>query len=48
MIEQLKRWLIQVSNELCGETVKTAGTICDETRKGNAQFVKEFMDIFRK
>ena len=43
MIEQLKRWLIEVSNELCGE-----GTICDETRKGNAQFVKEFMDIFRK
>jgi hypothetical protein len=48
MIEQLKRWLIEVSNELCGETVKTAGTICEETRKGNAQFCKEFMDIFRK
>ena len=48
MIEQLKRWLIEVAYEMCGETVKTAGTICDETRKGNAQFVKEFMDIFRK
>jgi hypothetical protein len=48
MIEQLKRWLIDLSNETCDETVKTAGTICDETRKVNAQFVKEFMDIFRK
>ena len=44
MIEEIKRWLINVSNELCSETVDTAGTICDETRKANAQFVKEFME----
>ena len=30
MIEQLKRWCIEVSKELCSETVDTAGTICDE------------------
>ena len=45
MIEEIKRWLINVSNELCSETVDTAGTICDETRKANAQFVKEFMGV---
>ena len=27
MIEQLKRWCIEVSKELCNETVSTAGTI---------------------
>jgi len=44
MIEQLKRWCIEVSKELCTETVSTAGTICDKTKKANADFVKAIMD----
>jgi|TARA_B100000959_G_scaffold70547_1_gene74705 hypothetical protein len=44
MIEQLKRWCIEVSKELCSETVDTAGTICDETKKANANFVKSIME----
>jgi len=44
MLEQLKRWLIDVSHEICGETTKTAGTICDKTKKANADFVKAIMD----
>jgi hypothetical protein len=44
MIEQLKRWCIEVSKELCSETVDTAGTICDETKKVNANFVKAIME----
>jgi hypothetical protein len=44
MLEQLKRWCIEVSKELCSETVNTAGTICDETKKANANFVKAIMD----
>ena len=44
MLEQLKRWLIDVSHELCGVTVKTAGIICDETKKANANFVRAIME----
>ena len=44
MIEQLKRWCIEVSKGICNETVSTAGTICDETKKANANFVKAIMD----
>ena len=44
MLEQLKRWCIEVSKELCNETASTAGTICDETKKANASFVKAIMD----
>ena len=44
MLKQIKRWLIDVSHEICGETTKTAGTICDETKKANANFVKAIMD----
>ena len=32
------------SKEVCSETVDTAGTICDETKKANANFVKAIMD----
>ena len=44
MVEQLKKWCIEVSKELCNVTVNTAGTICDETKKANANFVKAIMD----
>ena len=44
MLEQLKKWCIEVSKELCSETGSTAGTICDETKKANANFVKAIMD----
>jgi hypothetical protein len=47
MLQEIKNWLISVSKELCSETVETAGTICDETRKQNAQFVKAIMDSLR-
>jgi len=47
MLQEIKKWLINVSKELCSETVETAGTICDETRKQNAQFVKAIMDSLR-
>ena len=44
MLEELKKWRIDVSKELCNETVSTAGTICDETKKANASFIKVIMD----
>jgi len=44
MLEELKKWCIDVSKELCNETVSTAGTICDETKKANASFIKVIMD----
>ena len=54
MLEELKNWIFNVardfinsatagSGELCDETVETAGTICDNTRKANADFVKAIM-----
>ena len=58
MLEELKKWIFEVAREfvdgstagageICDETIKTAGTICDETRKGNAEFVKQFMAMFK-
>ena len=44
MLKELKRWCIEVSKELCNETVSTAGTICDETKKANSKFIKMIMD----
>ena len=44
MIDTIKKWCIEVSKEVCSETVDTAGTICDETKKANANFVKAIMD----
>ena len=44
MIDAIKKWCIEVSKEVCSETVDTAGTICDETKKVNANFVKAIMD----
>ena len=44
MLEELKRFLIELSNEICGETTETAGQICDETKKANSQLIKAIMD----
>ena len=55
MIEELKKWIFNVARdfidcstkgagELCNETVETAGTICDKTKKANAEFIKAIMD----
>ena len=44
MLEQLKKWLINISHEACKETVKTSGIICDETKKANADFIKAIME----
>ena len=44
MLKQLKKYLIELSKEICGETTKTAGQICDKTKKANADFVKAIMD----
>jgi|TARA_B100000959_G_scaffold285474_1_gene360324 hypothetical protein len=44
MLEQIKKWLIEVSKEICGSSVKTAGTICDETKKANSKLIKAIMD----
>jgi hypothetical protein len=54
MIEEIKKWIINVANDfcnssvatsgtICDETVETAGAICDGTRKANAEFVKAIM-----
>jgi len=54
MIEEIKKWVIDVANDfcnssvttsgtICDETVETAGAICDETRKANAEFIKAIM-----
>jgi len=55
MMQELKNWIIGVARgfinsstagagELCNETVETAGTICTETRKANADFVKAIIN----
>ena len=55
MLEEVRKWVIDVANDfcnssiatsgtICDETRKTAGTICDGTRKANAEFIKAFMD----
>ena len=54
MLEELKNWIFNVardfinsatagSSELCDETIETAGTICNETKKANADFIKAIM-----
>jgi hypothetical protein len=47
MLEEIKKWLIDVSHEICGETTKTAGTICDETKKANSQLIKAIMESLK-
>jgi len=55
MLEEVRKWVIDVANDfcdssiatsgtICNETKETAGAICDGTRKANAEFVKAFMD----
>ena len=55
MLEEVRKWVIDVANDfcnssvatsgtICDETRETAGTICDGTRKANAELVKAFMD----
>ena len=55
MLEEVRKWVIDVANDfcnssiatsgtICDETRETAGTICDGTRKANAEFIKAFMD----
>ena len=46
-IKEIVKWAKQFANECCSESVDTAGKICDETRKGNAEFVKQFMAMFK-
>ena len=46
MLEQIKKFLIDLSKDICGGTVSTASQICDETKKVNSQFVKAIMDCF--
>jgi hypothetical protein len=43
MIKEIKKWLIDLSNEMCNETVNTASDICSKTKKANADFVKAIM-----
>ena len=55
MLEEVRKWVIDVANDFCNSSIATSGTICDETRetagaicdgtrKANAEFVKAFMD----
>jgi len=55
MLEDVRKWVIDVANDFCNSSIATSGTICDETRetagaicdgtrKANAEFVKAFMD----
>jgi len=46
-VNEIIKWVKEFANECCSESVETAGTICDETRKQNAQFVKAIMDSLR-
>jgi len=46
-VKEIVKWVKNFANECCSESVETAGTICDETRKGNAEFVKQFMAMFK-
>ncbi len=47
MIKEIIKWIKDVANSCCNESVKTASTICDGTRKANAEFVKAFMSNFK-
>ena len=44
MLKQLKKYLIDLSKEICSESTKIAGEICDKTKKANADFVKAIME----
>ena len=44
MLKQLKKYLIDLSKEICSESTNTAGEICDKTKKANADFVKAIME----
>jgi hypothetical protein len=44
MLKELKKFLINISKEICSESTKTAGKICDETKKANSQLVKAIME----
>ena len=46
-VKEIIKWAKAFANECCSESVDTAGKICDETRKGNAEFVKQFMAMFK-
>ena len=43
-VKEIIKWVKQFANECCSESVETAGTICDETKKANASFIKVIMD----
>ena len=47
MIKEIIKWVKGFATDCCNESVETAGTICDETRKANAEFVKQFMAQFK-
>ena len=40
MLKQLKKWC----KELCSGTVNTTETICNKTKKANADFIKAIME----
>jgi hypothetical protein len=44
MLKELKKYLINLSSEICSESTKTAGEICDKTKKANADFIKAIME----
>ena len=46
-LKEIIKWIKDVANSCCNESVKTASTICDGTRKANAEFVKAFMSNFK-
>ena len=39
MIEELKKWIIDVAKSSCDATVQGAGEVCDETLKQNREFI---------
>ncbi len=47
MIKEIIKWVKDFAKDCCSESVKTSGEICDATRKGNAEFVKQFMEQFK-
>ena len=47
MINEIKKWLINISNELCNGSVNTASDICSKTKKANADFVKAIMSSIK-
>lgn len=43
MIEEIKKWIIDVAKSSCDATVQGAGEVCDETLKQNREFINAFM-----